>query len=125
MDRSTFGSSSANENGHEVLQYRQPDGTTATLRLDISHIDVAGRAACLVVGVDLTEESRALAKSERDRTELAMSESTSRRAERRLRQLFETASDWYWEADSQGVLTFVSENFERMFGISASPMSPK
>jgi PAS domain S-box-containing protein len=40
-----------------------------------------------------------------------------RERDRRFRQLFELASDWYWEADAQGRLTVVSPNFEAMYGI--------
>jgi PAS domain S-box-containing protein len=40
-----------------------------------------------------------------------------RERERRFQQLFEAASDWYWEADVQGRLTVVSPNFEAMYGI--------
>jgi PAS domain S-box-containing protein len=40
-----------------------------------------------------------------------------RERDRRFRQLFESASDWYWEADARGRLTVISPNFEAMYGI--------
>jgi PAS domain S-box-containing protein len=109
--------SPAKEGAGDVLRHRRPDGTVVALRLDTVRVDLAGRAACLVVAADVTEESRALAESERQRIESIASESALRKTERRFRQLFETASDWYWETDAQGYLTFVSPNFEVMFGM--------
>jgi PAS domain S-box-containing protein len=40
-----------------------------------------------------------------------------RESEARFRQLFETASDWYWESDVKGRATFISPNFEARYGI--------
>jgi PAS domain S-box-containing protein len=45
------------------------------------------------------------------------SETALRERERRFRQLFEAASDWYWETDVPGRLTFMSPNFEAMYGV--------
>jgi PAS domain S-box-containing protein len=39
------------------------------------------------------------------------------KSEARVRQLFENASDWYWESDAKGFLTFISRNFEAMYGV--------
>jgi PAS domain S-box-containing protein len=42
----------------------------------------------------------------------------ARRArERRFQDLCETASDWFWETDALGCLTYISPNFERLFGL--------
>jgi PAS domain S-box-containing protein len=45
-------------------------------------------------------------------------ERASREREQRLRQLFEVASDWYWEHDEHGRIVYVSPNFEAMYGVS-------
>jgi PAS domain S-box-containing protein len=45
--------------------------------------------------------------------------------ERQYRWLFETASDWYWELDPQGRFTFVSPNFEAMYGIPLGEIKGK
>jgi PAS domain S-box-containing protein len=65
----------------------------------------------------LAEKDRALEESERRRGALAESEAALHRSEQRLRRLFETASDWYWEHDTDGRLTFVSPQFEVVTGI--------
>ena len=44
----------------------------------------------------------------------------SRRREQRFQQLLETASDWYWETDAHGRIAFISQNFQRMYGIAVA-----
>lgn len=41
-------------------------------------------------------------------------------AKESLRKFIETASDWAWERNSEGVLTYVSENFEKLTGIPSN-----
>jgi PAS domain S-box-containing protein len=41
-----------------------------------------------------------------------------RESEQRFRQLFEIASDYYWEADTSRCVTFLSENYEKVIGIA-------
>jgi PAS domain S-box-containing protein len=106
----------AEESGRNLRHHRRSDGSVVTLRLQTSRVEVAGRAATLAVAVDLTSESEALAEKDRRCRDLAASESMLRDSERRFRQLFEIASDWYWEADSQARMTFVSSNFEAIYG---------
>jgi PAS domain S-box-containing protein len=38
----------------------------------------------------------------------------------RYRQLFEVASDWFWELDAEGRLTYVSSNIEAVIGLPIS-----
>jgi PAS domain S-box-containing protein len=52
-------------------------------------------------------------------------ETALRENDRRFRQLFEAASDWYWENDAQGRITFVSPNFEAKYGIKLVEMLGK
>jgi PAS domain S-box-containing protein len=70
------------------------------------------------VAVPHAAKDRALAESERRCAALLESE-------QRYRQLFEVASDWYWEQDHRGRLTFISANFEATTGIALSEMLGK
>ena len=45
-------------------------------------------------------------------------EARLRESEERFRQLFEAASDWFWETDADLRLTYVSDNFEQITGRS-------
>jgi two-component system, cell cycle sensor histidine kinase and response regulator CckA len=54
----------------------------------------------------------------RDVTARIEAERSSREREQRFRQLFEVASDWYWENDQRGRILYVSPNFEATYGIS-------
>jgi PAS domain S-box-containing protein len=58
----------------------------------------------------------------RDVTSQVEAERRLKGLERQYRQLFETASDWYWEQDLHGRLTFVSPNFEAATGIGLAAM---
>jgi PAS domain S-box-containing protein len=55
-----------------------------------------------------------------DVTAQVEAEARLRESEERFRQLFEASSDWFWEADAELRLTYVSDNFEKMTGRSAS-----
>jgi PAS domain S-box-containing protein len=48
-----------------------------------------------------------------------------RESERRFRQLFEIASDYYWEMDAAYRMSYLSPNYEAMFGIPISEMLGK
>jgi PAS domain S-box-containing protein len=65
----------------------------------------------------LTAKERALAESERRCRDLVASENALRESEGRFRQLFDAASDWYWETDAQGRTTFISSNFAARYGV--------
>jgi PAS domain S-box-containing protein len=45
-------------------------------------------------------------------------EARLRESEERFRQLFEAASDWFWETDADLRITYVSENYEQITGRS-------
>jgi PAS domain S-box-containing protein len=96
---------------HAICQHRKADGTLVVARLEMGSIEIDGRPATLVIAIDVTRESQALAESERARHDAIASVE-------RFGRLFETASDWYWEQDPKGALTFISANFEAMYGIS-------
>jgi PAS domain S-box-containing protein len=61
----------------------------------------------------------------RDATSQIEAERRLQGFERQYRRLFETASDWYWEQDPRGRLTFVSANFEATTGIGVAAMIGK
>jgi PAS domain S-box-containing protein len=91
--------------GDSVLRhYRKPDGTSLAMRLETSNVEVDGRAALLVVAIDATAESRALAENARYRT------------------LFDAASDWFWMTGTGSRLTYISPNFEALYGIPAAAL---
>jgi PAS domain S-box-containing protein len=43
-----------------------------------------------------------------------------RKSERRYRELFEAASDWFWETEADGRLSYLSPNAEAVLGLPAS-----
>jgi PAS domain S-box-containing protein len=61
----------------------------------------------------LAEKDRALAECERRNHALCESE-------QRYKHLFEVASDWFWEADAAGRLSYVSSNIETVLGLPVS-----
>jgi PAS domain S-box-containing protein len=112
------GATRAEPGAARTVRQRKADGTPVAARLEMSSMEVDGRPATLVIAIDVTEDDRML-------RDLTASESALRRAEARYRQLFETASDWYWEQDTKGCLTLVSANFEAMYGVSIADMIGK
>jgi PAS domain S-box-containing protein len=54
----------------------------------------------------------------KDITARVEAERAVRESEQRFRQLFETASDYYWEADTSRRVTYLSENYEKVIGIA-------
>jgi|GEM_PF-5500976 PAS domain S-box-containing protein len=93
----------------KVGRYRKADGEIIGVRLETSRIRLADRPACFVAAIDLSQEGRALAESERRNRDLAA-------ANEDLRQLLETASDCYWETDACGDITFISPECEVRYG---------
>ena len=75
-----------------IVAHRRADATLIAVRLEASRIELDGRPAWLVAVIEVEEQRRA---------EHALAE--SRRNERRFRQLFEAASDWFWETDETGI----------------------
>ena len=60
-----------------------------------------------------------------DVTEEITRQNTLRDSEVRLRDLVELSSDWIWETAADGRLTFVSDNFPRMLGLSPAEIIGK
>jgi PAS domain S-box-containing protein len=84
---------------------RCADGCSVEVELTTQRIEYAGRPAWLVSAVD----AGGLVRLEQELAEL-------RRSEKRFRQLSETASDWFWEADANGYLTYLSPKYETLYG---------
>src|SRR5277367_1469053 len=63
---------------------------------------------------------RSINKNVIDITAEIEAERQSNRREQRFRRLIEAASDWYWESDVQGRATFISQNFQQMYGIAVA-----
>jgi|HubBroStandDraft_1064217.scaffolds.fasta_scaffold00390_2 PAS domain S-box-containing protein len=84
---------------------RRGDGGTIEAELTAKRVEVAGRRVWLVAASDLSRQIR---------LEEALAE--SRRAEHRYRQLSEAASDWFWEADAKGYVTYISPKYETLYG---------
>ncbi|WP_425408356.1 response regulator [Hyphococcus sp.] len=66
----------------------------------------------------ITRNGEALAELSLKREEIRKSAS---RVTQRFRQFIESASDWAWEIDAVGNLSYVSPNFETISGASAKP----
>jgi PAS domain S-box-containing protein len=56
----------------------------------------------------------------KDITVQVEAERALRRSEARFRELFEIASDYYWESDEHKRTTYVSENYEKVVGVPAA-----
>jgi PAS domain S-box-containing protein len=61
----------------------------------------------------LAEKDRALAEAERRYRAL-------RESEQRYRHLFDVVSDWFWETDTEGRISYVSPNIETVLGLPVS-----
>jgi PAS domain S-box-containing protein len=89
-------------------RFQRRDGGVLTLRLASNAVTVDGKLesvpAISIVALDMRAEA------------------AWRECDRRFRQLFETASDWCWETDRQGVITYVSPNFAALYGASLDDM---
>jgi PAS domain S-box-containing protein len=93
---------------HGLRYHSRADGTLIVVRLAASRVEIAGRRASLVAASNVTAEH----DPERCR---ALSE-------RQHRQLFETISDWSWEIDVTGRITFVSPQFESLYGMPVAEL---
>jgi PAS domain S-box-containing protein len=58
----------------------------------------------------------------RDVTAQVEAERALRERDRRYRSLFDTTQDWLWETDARNFLTYVSANFEALYGSPVSEM---
>jgi PAS domain S-box-containing protein len=82
------------------------DGRTVMVEFSSRVLPVDGRYAVLTIGHDVTERDRAVAA-------LAS-------AEQRYRSLVERIPDAIWTATADGIVTFVTENIERICGVPAA-----
>jgi PAS domain S-box-containing protein len=123
----------ADEGGSVLGHHRKADGTIIAMRIETNRVEVEGRPAGLVVAIDMTAESRALGDSDARYRELldaaagtvtaqVEADKALRERDRRFRQLFETASDWFWEGTIGGRITYVSPNFEALYGIPVAEL---
>lgn len=101
-----------------IGHHRKADGTAIAVRVETSRVDVDRRPAILAVAIDVSELEAALSEGERRRRELAESE-------QRYRQLFKIGFDYYWEMDAQYRMTYLSPEYEALFGIPISQMLGK
>ena len=85
------------------LTARRKDGTTFPIDLAVSEFSVDDRRMFTGIVRDISDRRLTL--------------TASRESEERLRDLAESASDWFWETDPNGVVTFVSKRFEAVFGV--------
>jgi PAS domain S-box-containing protein len=61
----------------------------------------------------------------KDITAQVEADNALRESEQRFRQLFEIASDYFWETDVNQCMSYLSDNYESVFGIPASQMLGK
>jgi len=92
-------------------RHRRRDGRLLSLRLSSVPVQVAGKPARLVTAIDLTAEIDSVREA--------------RRRERVYQQIFEVASDWYWEMDAQMRILAVSPNLEAVSGLPITSMIGK
>ncbi|MDD4923240.1 MAG: PAS domain S-box protein [Dehalococcoidales bacterium] len=78
------------------------DGSLRWLRRSVVRIDWLGEKASLIIDADITERKKA---------EEALKES-----EERFRQVADSADEWIWEVDADGVYTYSSPAVERILG---------
>ena len=85
-----------------TFSIRRPDGTIGWCKVSGSPVfDQQGAfSGYYGTGTDITAAVEA--------------EARLRESEERFRQLFESASDWFWEADTEGRLTYVSPRHEQV-----------
>ncbi len=89
-----------------IHRHRRADGTVIAVRL--ASVTLAATGAELVTAIDVTAEIEAAR--------------TALQREQRFQNLFEVASDWYWEMDADQRLTYVSPNLETISGLTIASM---
>ena len=87
---------------HFETRHRRKDGTTYDVEISTNGAVVSGQKLVFCVCRDITERKRA---------DKALAE-----AEKKYKNLVEAASDLIWEADAQGIYTFVSPNIKDLLG---------
>ncbi len=91
--------------GREV-EGRRKDGSSFPMYLSVAQAEHGGRGYFTGIIHDLTQQKAI--------------ESALRNSEQHLRDVTEAASDWTWEMDQQFRLSFVSERFYTLTGVSQS-----
>jgi PAS domain S-box-containing protein len=92
-------------------RHRRADGSVIAVRLESLGAVQGEPPAEIVAVIDVTEEVETTR--------------AARRREQRYRHLFEVASDWYWEIDTEQRITYVSPNFEVLSGQPVSVLLGK
>jgi PAS domain S-box-containing protein len=88
---------------------RRADGSLVAVELLARRMAAERGPAWLVSITDIDAEIR-----------MGQALAESRRSEERFRQLSEAASDWFWEADAEGRLTYLSPKYETLHGRAIS-----
>jgi PAS domain S-box-containing protein len=94
------------EGGPSRGRLGRADGRMVDVALTAKRIEFERRPAWLVTIADISRE-----------VELERELAESHRKENRLAELFEEASDWFWETDANNVLTYLSPNVETVLGL--------
>lgn len=71
---------------------------------------------------DADGDPKAVISAARDITERKRAEKALRRSEQRFRDIAETASEWIWEVDAEGVYTYSSPAIRRILGYEPEEM---
>jgi PAS domain S-box-containing protein len=74
---------------------------------------------------DVSGDFRGYCGLSKDITAHVEAERALRESEQRFRELFEIASDYFWETDADKRITYVSKNYEKVFGIPRSQVMGK
>jgi two-component system NtrC family sensor kinase len=90
------------EGDHFETKHRRKDGSTFDVEISTNGAVVSGQKLIFCVCRDITERKQA---------EAALAE-----AEKKYKNLVEATSDLIWEADTQGIYTFVSPNIKDLLG---------
>jgi PAS domain S-box-containing protein len=102
----------------EIRRHRKADGTVIAVRIEQRPVEIDGRPAILVTAIDIDEHGRMLLDHQQRFDEL-------RSREQRFREMFEAASDWFWETDENGRLAYISPNLETRYGVSVADLLGK
>jgi two-component system, cell cycle sensor histidine kinase and response regulator CckA len=81
-----------------ISRHRMANGATIDVKIKKTAFHVDGRPAFLVEATEAGDQEL-------------------RKSERRYRQFFEAASDWFWETDTDNRLTYLSSNVEAVLGM--------
>ena len=94
--------------GGRAERHRKADGSVIDVRLATVGSEAGSEPTLLVAAIDVTAELEGTREA--------------RRRDARYQRLFEVASDWYWELDTEQRVTYVSPNFEAISGLPFSSL---